>query len=58
MRYSEGKEFGELLGQFRTDAQLSQQALADRMHKSLGTIGNWERGDHLPRDRAIILELA
>src|SRR5437763_3144946 len=24
----------------------------------LGTIGNWERGYHLPRDRAIILELA
>lgn len=58
MRSCEGKGFGELLGQFRTDAQLSQQALADLMHKSRGTIGNWERGDHLPRERAIILELA
>lgn len=58
MRSSEGKEFGELLGQFRTEAHLSQQALADLMHRSLGTIGNWERGEHLPRDRGVILELA
>lgn len=58
MRSSEGNAFGELLGQFRMEAHLSQQALADLMHRSLGTIGNWERGDHLPRDRAVILELA
>lgn len=46
------------MGQFRTEAHLSQQALAGLMRRSLGTIGNWERGDHLPRDRAEILELA
>src|SRR5437660_6791255 len=58
MRSSECKLFGELLGQFRTEAKLSQNALALLMHKSPGTIGNWERGDHLPRNRGIILELA
>ena len=54
----ESKDFGTLLGQFRTDAKLSQQSLAGLMHKSPGTIGNWERGDHLPRSRAMVLELA
>ncbi len=58
MRSPGGKAFGELLGQLRTEACLSQQALADLMHRSLGTIGNWERGEHLPRGRAVILELA
>ena len=58
MRSSEGKAFGGLLGQFRTDAGLTQQQLADLMGKTRGTIVNWENGTHLPRERALVLDLA
>ncbi len=58
MRSSVGKPFGELLGQFRTEANLTQQQLARLMGKSLGTVGNWERGQNLPKERALVLELA
>src|SRR5712692_764932 len=58
MRSSEGKAFGELLGQFRTEAGLTQQQLAGLMGKTRGTIVNWENGTHLPKERALVLELA
>src|SRR2546430_163423 len=54
----EDKPFGELLGQFRTEARLSQQKLADKLGVSRGTIVNWERGDNLPKTRGVVLELA
>ena len=55
MRSSEGKAFGELLGQFRTEAGLTQQQLAGLMGKTRGTIVNWENGTHLPKERALVL---
>lgn len=58
MRSSEGKQFGELLGQFRVEAGLTQQKLAGLMRKSRGTIINWENGTYLPKERALMLELA
>ena len=58
MRSLEGKAFGELLGQFRTEVKLTQQQLADLMHKARGTIINWENGTYLPKERALVLELA
>jgi tetratricopeptide (TPR) repeat protein/DNA-binding XRE family transcriptional regulator len=58
MRSSEGKAFGELLGQFRTEAKLTQQKLAVLMQKARGTIVNWENGIYLPKERALVLELA
>lgn len=58
MESGENKPFGELLGQFRAEARLSQQKLADRLGVSRQTIVKWERGDNLPKTRGIVLELA
>src|SRR5260370_37010656 len=58
MRSGEGKAFGELLGQFRTEAKLTQREIADLMGRSRGTILNWENGTYLPKGRALVLELA
>ena len=58
MESIEDKPFGELLGQFRTEARLSQQKLADKLGVSRGTIVNWEQGDNLPKTRGAVLELA
>src|SRR5690348_11608004 len=59
MKYSiEGKVFGELLSQFRNEAGLSQQKLANKTGVSRGTIANWEGGNSLPKTRGVVLELA
>ncbi len=52
------RAFGELLGQFRIEAKLTQKQLADRMGRSRGTILNWENGTYLPKERTLVLELA
>src|SRR5713226_6766401 len=57
MMPSEDKGFGDLLGQFRTEAKLTQQGLADLVHRTRGTISNWENGTHLPKERALVLVL-
>jgi tetratricopeptide (TPR) repeat protein/transcriptional regulator with XRE-family HTH domain len=58
MEKDEDLPFGDLLGRFRTEARLSQQKLAEKVRVSRSTIVNWERGDHLPKERAYVLELA
>lgn len=40
--------FGEKLKQFRTDQQLTQQALADELHIARGTVSSWENGRTYP----------
>lgn len=58
MRSGTDKTFGELVGLFRTEAKLSQKRLAELMGKSRLTIVNWENGVHLPKERALVLDLA
>jgi tetratricopeptide (TPR) repeat protein/transcriptional regulator with XRE-family HTH domain len=57
MVYFESSSFGEMLGQFRVRTRMSQQKLADRLGVHRNTIGAWERGDYLPENRGLVLEL-
>ena len=50
--------FSELLKQFRVRERMSQQQLAEHLGVHRNTIGAWERGDWLPHDRPLVLELA
>ena len=50
--------FGETLKTFRQNKGLTQQQLAAKLGVHRNTIGHWERGDHLPDQRGIVLDLA
>jgi len=49
--------FGELLKAFRKQRGLTQQQLATILGVHRHAIGRWERGDFLPENKSIILEL-
>lgn len=40
--------FGEVLAELRSDRKLTQKALADILHVTVGTISNYENGVHFP----------
>jgi tetratricopeptide (TPR) repeat protein/transcriptional regulator with XRE-family HTH domain len=50
--------FGALVHVFRKRRKLRQRQLAEQMGVHRNTIGTWERGDHLPESKAMVLELA
>jgi transcriptional regulator with XRE-family HTH domain len=56
-RSSVGIKFGEALRRFRSDAGLSQEALAERADLSADFVGFIERGDNVPT-LTTILQLA
>lgn len=49
--------FGEILADLRKDRRLTQRALAEMLHVSVGTISNYENGVHLP-DLEKLVQLA
>ena len=49
--------FADTLKKLRTDKGLSQQALAEKMYVTNGTVSRWESGRRLP-DAAMILRLS
>ena len=49
--------FGEILAELRKDRGMTQKALAERLHVSVGTISNYENGAHMP-DVEKLTELA
>lgn len=50
--------FGALLRQFRIRANMTQQALADKIGIHRRTISSWEYSDSLPKNRSMALDLA
>lgn len=46
------KEFKDVLYELRTERGLSQRDLAEKLHRSTGTIGMWENGTRLPSREA------
>jgi transcriptional regulator with XRE-family HTH domain len=50
--------FAELLRSFRSLEGLSQKSLADSIGVSRNTVGNWDRGDYLPRDIRYVHRIA
>lgn len=50
--------FGEVLKALRKKKKVSQQDLANKLGVHRNTIGAWERGEHLPDGRGMVLELA
>lgn len=50
--------FGALLRNFRIRRRLTQQQLAEAIGVHRNAIGRWERGDFLPAQKAMVLELA
>lgn len=50
--------FGETLKEFRQRRHLTQQQLATHLGVHRNTISSWERGDFLPENRSLVLELA
>lgn len=50
--------FGTVLKGFRIKRCLTQQQLATKLGVRRNTVGNWERGDYLPANKAQVLELA
>src|SRR5258708_34898885 len=50
--------FGAVLKGFRTQRELTQQKLAEKLGVRRNTIGSWERGDFLPQSKGVVLELA
>lgn len=50
--------FGALLKSFRVRQHLAQQQLAEAVGVHRNAIGRWERGEFLPKSKAIVLELA
>jgi SOS-response transcriptional repressor LexA len=42
----------------RNNADISQQNLADKLGKSLRTIQNWESGDNMPKNPAMLSKIA
>ena len=41
-------KLGELLAELRQDKKMTQRELADKLHVSIGTISNYEKGVHFP----------
>ena len=50
--------FRELLRQFRIRANMTQQALADKIGIHRRTISAWENGNSLPKNRSMVIDLA
>lgn len=50
--------FGELLKGFRKRAGMSQPELARALKRSRTTVSNWERGETVPEDREVVLQIA
>lgn len=50
--------FGELVKQYRKRKKVTQRQLAVQLGVHYNSIWAWERGDHLPETRGMVLELA
>lgn len=46
------REFKDVLCELRTQRGLSQRDLAEKLHRSTGTIGMWENGTRMPSREA------
>src|SRR5690348_9491687 len=57
MQHEAPSSFGELLRAFRKRSRLTQQQLAAALGVHYNTISGWERGDTLPDNKGIVLEL-
>lgn len=51
-------KFGELLKKFRLRANMTQQALANKLGIHRRTISSWECSNSLPKNRSMVVELA
>ena len=50
--------FGELVKRYRKRKKVTQRQLAEKLGVHFNTVWSWERGDHLPDTKGMVLELA